>query len=67
MKNPHQSSARTPQIVPRGYWTFWCVFSVLGGVGGIVMAFVSETEHKVVFVTISVAWSLAWAVVYWRI
>ena len=67
MKNSDQSSGGKPQIVPRGYWTFWCVFSLLGGVSGIVTAFVSGTEHGELFAILSIGWSFAWAAVYWRI
>jgi hypothetical protein len=67
MKNSYQSSGRKPQIVPSGYWTFWCVFSFLGGVGGIVTACVSGTEHRDLLAMLSIAWSFAWAGVYWRI
>ena len=58
---------RKPQIVPNGYWTFWCAVSVLGGIGGIVTAVTAEMKYDVLTGVLSFAWSTAWAVVYWRI
>jgi hypothetical protein len=69
MKNPqsHQSSDRALQIVTKGYWTFWCVLSILGGIGGVVTAVAAEMKYDGVIGVLSCAWSIAWAVVYWRI
>ena len=66
-KQSHRSPDRAPQIVPNGYWTFWCVLSLLGGIAGIVTTVTSEMEHDGIIGVLSFAWSIAWAVVYWRI
>ena len=66
-KQSHRSPDRAPQIVPNGYWTFWCVLSLLGSIAGIVTAVTSEMEHDGIIGVLSFAWSIAWAVVYWRI
>ena len=62
---PHDRRTK-PQIVPNGYWTFWCVVSVLGGIGGIVTAVTAEMKYDGLIGVLSFAWSIAWAVVYWR-
>jgi len=63
MTNPPRNhlSGRAPQIVPKGYWTFWCALSILGGIGGAVTAFL---EHSVILGVISFAWGIAWGLVY---
>jgi hypothetical protein len=66
-KSPqHHSVNQKPQIVPKGYWTFWCALSVLGGIGGLVAAALSEEKHAVARGMVSFIWAFAWAVTYWR-
>lgn len=63
----NKSVERAPQIVPKGYWTFWFVLSLLGTIGGGVMAFLwwpDRTFIAGVFVLVS---GVAWTAVYWRI
>jgi len=60
----NHSIDKTPRIVPKCYWTFWFILSLLGGIGGAVAAFLSG---KVIIGVISLAWGAAWSVVYWRI
>ena len=67
MKDSQHASKRKPQIVPRGYWTFWCVLSFMGGVGGLIRALFSGPEYRDLFAAISIAWGFAWFAVYWRI
>ena len=40
--------------------------SVLGGIGGIVTAVTAEMKYDGLIGVLSFAWSIAWAVVYWR-
>jgi len=54
------------QIVPKGYWTFWCALSVLGGIGGFVAAILSVEKHAVAWGAVSFIWGVAWAITYWR-
>jgi len=63
---PH-NARRAPQIVPKGYWTFWCVLSIWGGIVGIVTAVSGEMKYDGIIGVLSAAWSISWAVVYWRI
>ena len=60
----NHSVDKTPRIVPKGYWTFWFVLSLLGGIGGAVTAFL---ERDVILGVISLVWGVAWSFVYWRI
>jgi hypothetical protein len=64
---PSQSVDKTPRIVPKGYWTFWFILSLLGGIGGAVTAILSEKERGIIYGVISLVWGVAWSVVYWRI
>jgi hypothetical protein len=65
MKQPsNQSIDGTSQIVPKDYWTFWFILSLLGGIGGAVTALL---QRNVVLGAISLVWGVAWSVVYWRI
>ena len=66
-KSPqHDSVIQKPQIVPKGYWTFWCALSVLAGIGGLVAAVLSEEKHAVAWAAVSFVWAMAWAITYWR-
>jgi len=58
---------KTPRIVPKGYWTFWFIFSLLGGIGGAVTALFFDKERGIIIGLISLAWGVAWSLVYWRI
>ena len=55
---------RTLQIVPQGYWTFWIVIMLLSGIAGFVRAL---QERAIIWGVVSLAYGVAWAVVYWRI
>jgi hypothetical protein len=63
-QSSNQSIDGPPQIVPKGYWTFWFILSLLGGMGGAVTALL---ERNVILGVISLAWGVAWSIVYWRI
>ena len=57
-----------PQIVPKGYWTFWFVLSLIGVIVGIVATFLWRQERGgVIFGMTSTVVSVAWAVIYWRV
>src|SRR5688572_2432485 len=63
-EKPRSVASQKSEIVPKGYWTFWCVLSVLGGIGGIVAAVISK--HFAIGV-ISFVWAIAWTIIYWRL
>ena len=56
-----------PQIVPKGYWTFWMVVSLIGGIGGFVSSILSGHKVDVLIGVICLLYSIAWSVYYWRI
>jgi len=66
-KSPqHHSANQKPKIVLKGYWTFWCALSVLGGLVGIVTSVISKEKDAVAWGAVSFVWAIAWATMYWR-
>ena len=69
-KSPSQSNklvARRSQIVPKGYWTFWFVMSLLCAIGAGVMAFLWWPDRTFIAGVLALVSGVAWAVVYWRV
>jgi hypothetical protein len=61
---------RKPQIVPKTYWTFWIIWSLLGvlsGIGWFVSALLSGQKRDIIIAVISLLSTVAWSVIYWRI
>ena len=60
-------SVDTTQIVPKGYWTFWCVLSLLGGIGGVVAGVLVGRGLGLIIGVASLISGVAGSVVYWRV
>ena len=70
-KPPSNHSVDTTQIVPKGYWTFWFVLSLLGCIGALAMAVYWWSEgQRIMGVAVGVSClfsEVAWAIIYWRL
>jgi len=67
MTKPDLSVREKPEIVPKGYWTFWFALSLFSAVVAFFMAVLWWPDWQAIVGVVSLGPAIVWTVFYWKL